>query len=201
MPRRADTNAPGLKTFKASLNEMVKFAQNKEAEVKVETLVINPKETVKLAKNTMCSITGPQGPTFRKEARRQSKAVATNAHAKEDQAFIDSISRSVEPWTTKRLHQTKPPAAAGTGRTRIVVRVPDHMRETLEQAATLMGLTVNQFIVQSSYQKAQRLLERESVIKLSRKDWLKIRDLVARPPKPNKKMREAMKFARRAVRA
>ena len=29
MTRRADTNAPGLKIFKASLNEMVKFAQNK----------------------------------------------------------------------------------------------------------------------------------------------------------------------------
>jgi transcriptional regulator with XRE-family HTH domain len=33
----------GLKTFKAGLDEMVKFAQGKKAKVKIETLVINSK--------------------------------------------------------------------------------------------------------------------------------------------------------------
>jgi DNA-binding transcriptional regulator YiaG len=41
MPRRTENPASDLKTFKASLGEMVKFAQGKKAKVKVETLVIN----------------------------------------------------------------------------------------------------------------------------------------------------------------
>lgn len=43
MTRRAKAQASDLKTFKASLGEMVKFAQGKKAKVKVEALVIHTK--------------------------------------------------------------------------------------------------------------------------------------------------------------
>lgn len=43
MNRNAKISSSNLKTFKASLGEMVKFAQGKKAKVKVETLVINTK--------------------------------------------------------------------------------------------------------------------------------------------------------------
>lgn len=43
MTRKAKSHSSDLKTFKASLGEMVKFAQGKKAKVKVETLVINTK--------------------------------------------------------------------------------------------------------------------------------------------------------------
>ena len=33
-----------------------------------------------------------RGPSFQKEARRQSQAVAASVHADEDQAFIDAVS-------------------------------------------------------------------------------------------------------------
>lgn len=33
-----------------------------------------------------------RSPSFREQARRQSQAVATSAHAHEDQAFIDAVS-------------------------------------------------------------------------------------------------------------
>jgi hypothetical protein len=33
-----------------------------------------------------------RAPSFRSEAHRQSLAVATSAHAREDQAFIDAVS-------------------------------------------------------------------------------------------------------------
>ena len=52
-------------------------------------------------------------------------------------------------------------------RRRITARVSDKVRVTLEQAAELLGSTVNQFVVQTAYQEAQRVLERESVIRLS----------------------------------
>ena len=44
-------------------------------------------------------------------------------------------------------------------RKRITARVSDKVRVTLEQAAELLGATVNQFVVQTAYQEAQRVIE------------------------------------------
>lgn len=55
-------------------------------------------------------------------------------------------------------------------RKRITARVSDKVRVTLEQAAELLGSTVNQFVMQTAYQEAQRVIERETVIRLSQKD-------------------------------
>ena len=48
----------------------------------------------------------------------------------------------------------------------ITAPVSENVRATLEQAAELLGATVNQFVVQAAYQEAQRVLDRESVIRL-----------------------------------
>ena len=76
---------------------------------------------------------------------------------------------------------------------RITARVPSEMREVLEQAAELQGATLNQFVVQSAYQEAQRILERETVIRLSQRDAQKVFSLLDHPPKANKQLKEAVK--------
>jgi len=86
-------------------------------------------------------------------------------------------------------------------RKRITARVSDNVRVTLEQAAELLGATVNQFVVQAAYQEAQRLIERESVIRLSQKDARKVLSLLDTPPKPNKKLKAAVKAFKGNVRA
>ena len=86
-------------------------------------------------------------------------------------------------------------------RRRITARVPDAMRVTLEQAAELLGATVNQFIVQSAYQEAQRVIERESVIRLSQDDARKIFALIDHPPKASERLKEAMRASRGIRRA
>jgi uncharacterized protein (DUF1778 family) len=78
-------------------------------------------------------------------------------------------------------------------RKRITARVSDSVRTTLEQAAELLGATVNQFVVQTAYQEAQRILERESIIRLSQKDARKVLSLLDSPPKPGKALKEAVK--------
>jgi len=45
-------------------------------------------------------------------------------------------------------------------RKRITARVSGSVRDTLEQAAELLGATVNQFVVQTAYVEAQRVIER-----------------------------------------
>ena len=86
-------------------------------------------------------------------------------------------------------------------RKRITARVSDDVRVTLEQAAELLGATVNQFVVQTAYQEAQRVIERESVIRLSQQDARKILSLLDHPPKPNKRLQDAVRAFKGSVRA
>ncbi|HEX3798390.1 MAG TPA: DUF1778 domain-containing protein [Verrucomicrobiae bacterium] len=86
-------------------------------------------------------------------------------------------------------------------RKRITARVSDKVRDTLEQASELLGATVNQFVVQTAYVEAQRVIERESVIRLSQKDARKVLALLDHPPKPNKRLKAAVKAFKGAVRA
>lgn len=86
-------------------------------------------------------------------------------------------------------------------RSRITARVPDNVRETLEQAAELVGSTVNQFMVQSAYQEAQRIVERETTIRLSQEQARKVLALIDNPPKPNKYAKAAVKNYRKRMRA
>jgi len=83
---------------------------------------------------------------------------------------------------------------------RVTARVPCEIREALEQAAQLQGATLNQFVVQSAYQEAQRILERETVIRLSQRDAQKVFSLSERPPKANKRLKAAVKAYHELVR-
>jgi uncharacterized protein (DUF1778 family) len=86
-------------------------------------------------------------------------------------------------------------------RKRITARVSENVRTTLEQAAELLGATVNQFVVQTAYQEAQRVLERESVIRLSQRDARKVLALLDSPPNANKALKDAVKSFKGSVRA
>ena len=86
-------------------------------------------------------------------------------------------------------------------RKRITARVSDNVRDTLEQAAELLGSTVNQFVMQAAYVEAQRVIERESVIRLAQQDARKVLSLLDNPPKPNQRLKDAVKAYRGTVRA
>lgn len=81
---------------------------------------------------------------------------------------------------------------------RIGARVPHDVYETLCRAAELSGATVNQFLVQSALKEAQAIIEREEVIRLSPRDWEWLLDLMENPPKPNAKLKAAMKRYQKA---
>lgn len=83
---------------------------------------------------------------------------------------------------------------------RITARVPAELKDTLERAAQLQGATLNQFVVQSAFHEAQRILERETVIRLSQRDAQKVFSLLEHPPKPNKRLKDAVKAYRNLVR-
>jgi len=109
---------------------------------------------------------------------------------------LQAIDKPVPKWHHMGMEHT-----LEEPRKRITARVTDDVRDTLEQAAELLGATVNQFVVQTAYMEAQRVIERESVIRLSQKDAHKILSLLDNPPKPNNRLKKAVKTYKATVRA
>jgi uncharacterized protein (DUF1778 family) len=83
---------------------------------------------------------------------------------------------------------------------RIGARVPHEVYQTLCRAAELSGATINQFLVQSALKEAQAVIEREQIIRMSARDWSWMLDLLENPPKPNTKLKAAMKRYQKAQR-
>lgn len=84
---------------------------------------------------------------------------------------------------------------------RIGARVPRDVYETLNRAAELMGATVNQFLIQSALKEAQAVIEREQIIRLSRRDCERLLDLLEKPAKPNARFKAAKKHYQKTKRA
>ncbi len=77
-------------------------------------------------------------------------------------------------------------------RGRITARVPARVQEALELAASLVGATVNQFIVQAALGEAERIIEQERVIRLSTRDAEAFLSALDHPPPPNAELRAAL---------
>jgi uncharacterized protein (DUF1778 family) len=80
---------------------------------------------------------------------------------------------------------------AQTGK-RITTRVTGHVQDKLQMAADLVGATVNQFVVQAALEKAEKVIESESTMVLSRRESLRLLEMIENPPPRNVKFLQAM---------
>lgn len=72
---------------------------------------------------------------------------------------------------------------ATTERGRITARIPQSVIDVLENAAALVGSTLNQFVTQAALEKAEKILEEER-FKMSKEDILLLFSLLENPPEP-----------------
>lgn len=79
---------------------------------------------------------------------------------------------------------------AQTGK-RLTTRITDHAQEKLQMAANLVGATLNQFIVQAALEKADQVIESETTMILTRRESLRVLELIENPPPPNAKFLQA----------
>ena len=77
------------------------------------------------------------------------------------------------------------------GRGRITARVSLQVEERLKEAAELTGATMNQFLVQAALEKADRIIEREHLIRLTREDAAMLIEMLESPSKPNAALKRA----------
>jgi uncharacterized protein (DUF1778 family) len=82
---------------------------------------------------------------------------------------------------------------------RISARVPQHAYQTLTQAAEISGATLNQFLVQAALEKAQMIIEKNRIIKLSTQSATIFFDAIENPPKPKSKLQKAMKAYKESI--
>lgn len=76
-------------------------------------------------------------------------------------------------------------------RDRITARMPKLLVEKLQQAADLSGATLNQFLVQAAVEKADKIIDRERVIRLTVEDAATLIDLLDNPRPPNAALQRA----------
>ena len=76
---------------------------------------------------------------------------------------------------------------------RVSARIPLHVYEKLTEAAEVVGASMNQFLVQSALEKADRILEHERVIKMTKKDANIFFAAVENPPLISNRLLGAMK--------
>jgi uncharacterized protein (DUF1778 family) len=79
---------------------------------------------------------------------------------------------------------------------RVSARIPIQAYQTLIHAAEISGSTLNQFLVQAAIEKAQMIIEKNKTINLSIKSSNVFYNAIENPPKPNKKLKDAMKAYR-----
>lgn len=72
------------------------------------------------------------------------------------------------------------------------IRVGKPVYEKLQIAADFSGSTLSQFVIQAALEKADKVIESETTIHLSRKDFLRALELIENPPPKNEKFIKAM---------
>jgi len=79
---------------------------------------------------------------------------------------------------------------------RLAARMPHEIQERIQEAATITGSTINEFLVSAALDKANAVLERERTINLNFESAKIVLDLIANPPEPNEALRRAMQRRR-----
>ena len=84
---------------------------------------------------------------------------------------------------------------------RVTARVPSTVKNTLEQAAALLGTPLNQFMVQASLRAAQEVISQEQSVKLSRHDVRAMFDYLDDAPSANDALTHAAQQHRTMTRS
>jgi len=71
---------------------------------------------------------------------------------------------------------------------RISARVNDHVRNKINEAAELSGSTLNQFLVAAAMKEAERVIEKERIVRLDAKNSRNFLKVLVKPPAPAKQL-------------
>ena len=85
------------------------------------------------------------------------------------------------------------PTLAETKNERLQIRCDRSDKSKIERAAAYERKTVSEFVVETAVARAERVIEEHDRQTLSEPDWDRFYAALARPPKPNRKLKEAFR--------
>lgn len=88
---------------------------------------------------------------------------------------------------------------ASRSETRLNFRLPAEIKERIENAALVSGLTLTDFAIQSLADSADEVLARQNARKLSDHDRDEFLKLIAAPPAPNATLKKAAQECKKRV--
>ena len=74
---------------------------------------------------------------------------------------------------------------------RVYARIKVENKEKLMLAANVLGLTINQFLVQSGLEKAEQLMKQELTVQLNNEERTRFFNLLDNPPTPSNYLQQA----------
>jgi len=86
--------------------------------------------------------------------------------------------------TTETLEKTR--------NARLEARVSSDQKRLFQQAATLSGRTLSEFVVDSTQEAATKIVQDHEIIRLSREEQMAFVSAVLNPPEPGSRLRQAV---------
>ena len=124
-------------------------------------------------------------PDLCNKAERRTSAAVQVVETSGDKMTPHAYTEGYQPLATKEAAML-----AHTGK-RLTTRITDHVQEKLQAAADLVGATLNQFVVQAALEKAEKVIESESTIVLTRRESLRLLEMIENPPPRNERFLQA----------
>lgn len=86
------------------------------------------------------------------------------------------------------MKQTRLQDTTSASRSSITVRVSTNVADILAPAASMVGETLNQFVIQAALEKAEKILENKRIPQISESTAVRFFDLLDKPPAPSQNL-------------
>jgi len=84
---------------------------------------------------------------------------------------------------------------------RLHVRLDALTKQKLERAARYTRKSLSEFVLTNALSSAEKVIREHETLTLSQSDWAVFMDALENPPKPNKKLRQALKSHGQRIKA
>ena len=74
---------------------------------------------------------------------------------------------------------------------RLELRLPSDVKGLISQAASCLGVTLTAFAASTLAERAQRVIEAHTMLRLSRRDFATFVAALEAPPEPDKRLKQA----------
>ena len=78
-----------------------------------------------------------------------------------------------------------------TRNARLEARVPSDQKDFFQRAATLVGRTLSEFVIESTQKAAAKVVQEHDLIRLSREEQIAFVSALLNPPEPGARLHQA----------